>query len=60
MPEKLLTAGFTRVKPKYGFVVELDTDGNIIGSLQDPTGQVISDVSQVGGYLKFWSSDLGG
>lgn len=47
MPEKLLTAGFTKVKPKYGLVVELDTSGKIIGSLQDPSGQVISDVSQV-------------
>jgi sugar lactone lactonase YvrE len=47
VPEKYLATLFTMVKPKYGIIVELDSSGNIVSSMQDPNGQVISDVSQV-------------
>lgn len=33
--------------PKYGMIIELDQDGNIVRSLHDPTGEVVSSVSEV-------------
>ncbi|KAJ8045376.1 Adipocyte plasma membrane-associated protein [Holothuria leucospilota] len=33
--------------PKYGMVIELNKDGEIINSLHDPTGEVIDSVSEV-------------
>lgn len=33
--------------PKYGLVIELNKDGEIINSLHDPTGEVIDSVSEV-------------
>lgn len=32
---------------KFGIIVELDADGNIIRSLQDPNGTVFHSVSEV-------------
>ncbi|XP_033127979.1 adipocyte plasma membrane-associated protein-like [Anneissia japonica] len=33
--------------PKYGLIIEVDQNGEIIQSLHDPTGEVISSVSEV-------------
>ncbi|KAH7716585.1 Protein F57C2.5 [Aphelenchoides avenae] len=63
IPEKYLATLFTLVKPKYGILVELDANGRIVSSMQDPNGVVIADVSQVsdGGshlYLGSFHSDF--
>ncbi|KAI6207192.1 Adipocyte plasma membrane-associated protein [Aphelenchoides fujianensis] len=47
LPEKYLGQIFALVKSSYGLVLEMDTNGKIIGSYHDPEGQVIADVSQV-------------
>ncbi|XP_006822136.1 adipocyte plasma membrane-associated protein-like [Saccoglossus kowalevskii] len=36
-----------RMAPKYGLLIELNADGDIIQSLHDPTGEVIPSVSEV-------------
>merc|ERR1719361_2185841 len=38
------------MSPKYGMVVELDAMGNILRTLQDPTGQRVAAVSEVQEY----------
>jgi sugar lactone lactonase YvrE len=47
LPERYLGQIFGMFKSNYGLVLELDTNGKIIGSYHDPEGTVISDVSQV-------------
>ncbi|KAI6229855.1 Adipocyte plasma membrane-associated protein [Aphelenchoides fujianensis] len=47
LPEKYLGQIFALVKSSYGLVLEMDTNGKIVGSYHDPEGQVIADVSQV-------------
>lgn len=47
IPERYLAKIITLIGKKYGFVVELDLDGKLLRSYQDPTGTVIPDVSQV-------------
>lgn len=47
--------------PKYGLVVEVDEEGQVLQSLHDPTGQVIPAVSEVedrDGVLYFGSYNL--
>lgn len=46
IPERYLAKLFIMLSKKYGFVLELDLDGKIITSYQDPTGIVVPDVSQ--------------
>lgn len=47
IPESYLASIFTLIGKKYGFVLELDLEGNILRTYQDPTGLVVPDVSQV-------------
>jgi len=47
LPERYLGHVFGLFKSNYGLVVEIDTNGKIIGSYHDPEGSVIPDVSQV-------------
>lgn len=47
LPDKYLGLVFGLFKSSYGLVVELDTNGKIIGSYHDPDGSVVPDVSQV-------------
>lgn len=47
IPERYLASIFTLIGKKYGFVLELDLEGNILRTYQDPTGIVVPDVSQV-------------
>lgn len=47
LPERHLGMIFGLFKSNYGLVVELDSNGKIIGSYHDPDGVVIPDVSQV-------------
>ena len=47
-----------RMVPKYGLVLEMDAQGNIIGSLHDQTGTTmpaVSEVREVDGVLYFGS-----
>jgi len=37
---------FSLAKKKHGFVVELDINGKVVSTLQDPEGLVVADVSQ--------------
>jgi hypothetical protein len=47
LPERHLGMIFGLFKSNYGLVVELNSDGKIIGSYHDPDGSVVPDVSQV-------------
>lgn len=47
LPERYLGLVFGIFKSTYGLVVEIDSNGKIIGSYHDPDGSVIADVSQV-------------
>ena len=33
--------------PKYGLLIEIDNEGNILRSFHDPTGKVVPSVSEV-------------
>jgi hypothetical protein len=46
--------------PKYGLLVELDKDGNIIQSLHDPTGTIssVSEADEKDGVLYLGSHNL--
>jgi len=46
IPDRFLAKVFTLVKKKHGFVVELDVNGEVVSTLQDPEGLVVTDVSQ--------------
>jgi hypothetical protein len=47
VPESYLAKIFTLIGKKYGFVVEIDLDGKVSRTYQDPTGSVVPSVSQV-------------
>lgn len=55
-PERYLSVIFGLFKPSYGLVIELDTNGKIIGSYHDPDGTVVPDVSQVNWILSLKAS----
>ena len=47
--------------PRYGLVLELDGEGEVLGSLHDPTGSLtwaVSDVFSHQGRLYLGSTDL--
>lgn len=47
--------------PKYGLILELGPDGEVIDSLHDPTGSLtwaVSDVFQQGAHYYLGSTDL--
>ena len=55
---RLPLAWFAGAAPRYGFVLGLDVDGNVIYNLQDPTGRHYAGISCVvrkGGSLYFGS-----
>lgn len=47
VPERYLARLFTLIKKKYGMMLELNKEGEIISAPQDPDGVVIADISQV-------------
>ncbi len=44
---RLPLSGFAGAAPRYGFVLALDTDGNVINNLQDPSGDHYGGISCV-------------
>ena len=33
--------------PKYGLAIEVNADGDVIGSVHDPTGETVSSTSEI-------------
>uniref|UniRef100_A0A7E4W1B5 Bac_rhamnosid_C domain-containing protein n=1 Tax=Panagrellus redivivus TaxID=6233 RepID=A0A7E4W1B5_PANRE len=50
IPEKYVTPVFLKGAPKFGVFIEVDVNGNIIDSWQDPSGKVrfISQATDTG------------
>jgi sugar lactone lactonase YvrE len=46
IPEQWINYYAPSMQPKYGFIVEFDENGKILGTLQDPKGKVLNFISE--------------